>query len=321
MPDPSTFRRAALGRRDRVDPRRRLFAERRACPFSTRGVLKAALAPGADGYTCTPASRSSSTSSGCWTRYSRPEQAAGRRSRPRWRPRARVPVPDREPQRRDRRDLGSMQDATPALGLPLLTIEDEWGPGQIEFTFAPAARAQSADNALLIRSAIKQVCRRHGYHATFMALSRRCPTSSSAGGTCTSRSRRSGGGEQRVHRHDGGERCRRPAGVPRRPAEPRRPGVGVHDAHDHRLQALPARLVRTRSRRLGLREPRGDAAGDRRPGGAGRRVENRSAIRPRTPTSSGVADGLGPAGMRRQLDPGEAVARRTPAIARAASSA
>ncbi len=65
--------------------------------------------------------------------------------------------------------LWELQDHTERLGLPLLTIEDEWGAGQIEFTFAPQSGMLAADHALLFRSAIKQICRRLGYHATFMA--------------------------------------------------------------------------------------------------------------------------------------------------------
>jgi glutamine synthetase len=65
--------------------------------------------------------------------------------------------------------LAILQGHVEALGLPLLTVEDEWGPGQLEFTFAPQAGLKSADDAVLFRTAIKQVCRRLGYHATFMA--------------------------------------------------------------------------------------------------------------------------------------------------------
>jgi glutamine synthetase len=54
------------------------------------------------------------------------------------------------------------------VGLPLRTMEDEWGPGQCEFTFDPRVGLEAADNMLLFRSAVKQVCRRNGYHATFM---------------------------------------------------------------------------------------------------------------------------------------------------------
>jgi glutamine synthetase len=54
------------------------------------------------------------------------------------------------------------------VGLPLRTMEDEWGPGQLEFTFDPLPELEAADAMMLLRSAIKQICRRHGYHATFM---------------------------------------------------------------------------------------------------------------------------------------------------------
>lgn len=55
-----------------------------------------------------------------------------------------------------------------AVGLPLNTIEDEWGPGQTEFTFEPLAGLAPADSMILFRTAAKQICRQHGYHATFM---------------------------------------------------------------------------------------------------------------------------------------------------------
>ncbi|MDV3126039.1 glutamine synthetase family protein [Mycobacterium sp. 21AC1] len=65
--------------------------------------------------------------------------------------------------------LSMLRDQIVALGMPLATVEDEWGPGQVEMTFDPLVGIQTADNVLLIRSAIKQICRRHGYHATFMS--------------------------------------------------------------------------------------------------------------------------------------------------------
>ncbi len=65
--------------------------------------------------------------------------------------------------------LSALQENVEGLGLPLLSVEDEWGPGQIEFTFAPQVGIRSADDALLFRTAVKQICRRLGYHATFMA--------------------------------------------------------------------------------------------------------------------------------------------------------
>jgi glutamine synthetase len=55
-----------------------------------------------------------------------------------------------------------------ALGLPLRSVEVEFGPSQCEFTFQPKTGLEPADNMVLFRSAIKQIARRHGYHATFM---------------------------------------------------------------------------------------------------------------------------------------------------------
>jgi glutamine synthetase len=63
-----------------------------------------------------------------------------------------------------------LQNNLEALGLPLASLEDEWGPGQCELTFSPLPAMQAADAALLFRTAVKQLCRRGGYHASFMAL-------------------------------------------------------------------------------------------------------------------------------------------------------
>jgi glutamine synthetase len=56
-----------------------------------------------------------------------------------------------------------------ALGLPLRSVEVEFGPSQCEFTFQPVKGLEAADNMVLFRSAVKQIARRHGYHATFMS--------------------------------------------------------------------------------------------------------------------------------------------------------
>jgi len=55
-----------------------------------------------------------------------------------------------------------------ALGLPVRSIECEFGPSQVEFTFAPMSAVEAADAMTLFRSMVKQVCRRQGLHATFM---------------------------------------------------------------------------------------------------------------------------------------------------------
>jgi glutamine synthetase len=56
-----------------------------------------------------------------------------------------------------------------ALGLPLRSIEVELAPSQCEFTFQPQIGLSPADTMMLFRSAVKQICRRAGYHASFMA--------------------------------------------------------------------------------------------------------------------------------------------------------
>ncbi len=55
-----------------------------------------------------------------------------------------------------------------ALGLPLRSLEVEFGPSQGEFTFRPGLNMDSPDTMVLFRSAAKQIARRHGYHVTFM---------------------------------------------------------------------------------------------------------------------------------------------------------
>jgi glutamine synthetase len=64
--------------------------------------------------------------------------------------------------------LNAIRDALWQLGLPPRSMEDEWGPGQVEMTFAPMKGLAAADAAVLFRSAVKQVCQRRGLLATFM---------------------------------------------------------------------------------------------------------------------------------------------------------
>lgn len=65
--------------------------------------------------------------------------------------------------------LGELARSYAALGLPLRSIENEWGPGQVECTFSAQAALRTADDLLLFRTATRQVCRRLGCFATFMA--------------------------------------------------------------------------------------------------------------------------------------------------------
>jgi glutamine synthetase len=64
--------------------------------------------------------------------------------------------------------LEILREVLVALELPLRTLEVEFGPSQVELTFDPVVGIDGADHLLIARSAIKQVCKRHGYHATFM---------------------------------------------------------------------------------------------------------------------------------------------------------
>lgn len=64
--------------------------------------------------------------------------------------------------------LFAISEALSALGLPLSTMEDEWGPSQQEFTFDPLSGLEAADTMLLFRNTVKQICKRHGYIGSFM---------------------------------------------------------------------------------------------------------------------------------------------------------
>ncbi|MGH7903215.1 MAG: glutamine synthetase family protein, partial [Candidatus Dormibacteraceae bacterium] len=64
--------------------------------------------------------------------------------------------------------LTVLRDHLEAIGLPLRSMEDEWGPGQLEFTLNPTGGLSAADNVVLLRTAVKQICAQHGLHATFM---------------------------------------------------------------------------------------------------------------------------------------------------------
>jgi glutamine synthetase len=64
--------------------------------------------------------------------------------------------------------LSALAENFQAIGLPLRSIENEWGPGQLECTFAARPALEAADHALLFRTATRQISRRMGYCATFM---------------------------------------------------------------------------------------------------------------------------------------------------------
>ncbi|WP_299955144.1 glutamine synthetase family protein [uncultured Roseobacter sp.] len=62
-----------------------------------------------------------------------------------------------------------LRRAVQAIGLPLRSMEVEMGPSQLEFTFDPADPMTHADNLMMLRTLVKEVCAQEGLHATFMS--------------------------------------------------------------------------------------------------------------------------------------------------------
>jgi glutamine synthetase len=64
--------------------------------------------------------------------------------------------------------LTALRDGLDAIGLMPRAMEDEWGPGQMEFSFSPMTGLATADAMVLFRSSVKQLCARRGLLASFM---------------------------------------------------------------------------------------------------------------------------------------------------------
>ncbi len=62
----------------------------------------------------------------------------------------------------------ALRDACIDVSLPLRSIEDEWGPGQLEITFDPLLGMDAADAMILFRTTAKQVTQSMGLQASFM---------------------------------------------------------------------------------------------------------------------------------------------------------
>ena len=65
-----------------------------------------------------------------------------------------------------------LRNALSQMNFPLRSFEVEFGPSQFEITLGALPGLGSADAMVLFRSAVKQIARRHGYHATFMCRPR-----------------------------------------------------------------------------------------------------------------------------------------------------
>ena len=65
--------------------------------------------------------------------------------------------------------LLKIKDRCDQMSLGLKTMEIEMGPSQFEFTFGADEPLKQADKFVLFRSMVKEECRKHKMHATFMA--------------------------------------------------------------------------------------------------------------------------------------------------------
>jgi len=68
--------------------------------------------------------------------------------------------------------LDLLRRTAQGMGLPVRSVEIEFGPGQFEFTFAPGDPLTIARMAVIFRTMVKEVCQRQGLHASFMAKPR-----------------------------------------------------------------------------------------------------------------------------------------------------
>ena len=56
----------------------------------------------------------------------------------------------------------------PKVGVDIITSNSEYGPGQMEINFAPAAGITAADHAFRFKNGVKEIAQRQGYMASFM---------------------------------------------------------------------------------------------------------------------------------------------------------
>jgi glutamine synthetase len=64
--------------------------------------------------------------------------------------------------------LAIVRHTAQGLGLPLQSLEIEFGPSQFEAVFAATDALTAADHLLLFRNGVRQALRRAGYHASFV---------------------------------------------------------------------------------------------------------------------------------------------------------
>jgi glutamine synthetase len=64
--------------------------------------------------------------------------------------------------------LGTIRRNAQALGLPVRSVEVEFGPSQFEVTFDPAPAADHAETMVMFRTMVRTLCAAEGLHASFM---------------------------------------------------------------------------------------------------------------------------------------------------------
>jgi glutamine synthetase len=64
--------------------------------------------------------------------------------------------------------LEDLRTALEATGVRVESAQAEYGPGQFEVNIGPSAPVRSAEDAVLLKYAAKELARRHGMRATFM---------------------------------------------------------------------------------------------------------------------------------------------------------
>ncbi len=135
------------------------------------------------------------------------------------------------------------------LGLPLRSLEVEFGPSQIEVTFAATTGMAPADQMLLFRNAAEQIFAREGYLASFMCRPQ-FPHAASSGWHLHHSIEDAATGKPLFPAS--GRIVRPRARLARRIAASRARRGGVQHADDQWLQALSAELDGAGSCRLGL---------------------------------------------------------------------
>jgi glutamine synthetase len=65
--------------------------------------------------------------------------------------------------------LGPIRNHLTAIGIPIEQSNPEYAPGQVEVNIRYGRALDGADRVILFRNMIKDIARREGYHATFMA--------------------------------------------------------------------------------------------------------------------------------------------------------